>query len=471
MSYLLLESAPQKIQYRKKYPCPYCGQRYEREKLVHHVNRVHDEMIPENYTSTRVVFNLINKKDHGTCVICGGETPWNEDKGRYERFDKKSCQDAYVKMARDRNVNKYGVPNLLQSKEYAIEQQKKMLASRHISGTYKFSDGAVKDYTAKFEKNTLEFMDKVLKCSSIDIETPGPIIYYQYQGKTHFYISDIYYVPYNLVIEVKDGGDNPNTRPMKEYREKQMAKEKAIVEQGQYNYIRLTNNNFEQLLLIFVELKMQLVDNGANTDKIIRINEAGMVGTIAAALASPSYEGIYMTQTLQNNVFAYGTTKDPSLDNVIEVKDGKLRKKKKKEMTSEDTVVFEVVSEDAKDMYNSILDTYKKGITVDEDFIYKTYTEGSQILTDDQIYFDEHFRIADNMYKTLEEVSKIVKESLFDNPRYSYPSKKISDNVSEYMCEDGKYLYNSKTDIRTPIIDINENFTDIQSIIIEEGEA
>ena len=52
----------------------------------------------------------------------------------------------------------------------------------------------------------LEFLDKVLCCKSEDIVTPGPVIDYSYNGKIHKWIMDVYYIPYNLCIDVKDGG-------------------------------------------------------------------------------------------------------------------------------------------------------------------------------------------------------------------------------------------------------------------------
>lgn len=155
-----------------------------------------------------------------------------------------------------------------------------MLANRSISGTYKFSKGGSTSYTGSYEKNFLEFLDS-WGYRSIDIETPGPIIEYEYGGNKHKWITDLYLIPYNLVFDVKDGGSNPNTRNMEEYRAKQIAKEKAIQQQGVYNYIRLTDNDFSQLLQILADLKYQLLDpsNTKKSDKIIRINESIMIDT------------------------------------------------------------------------------------------------------------------------------------------------------------------------------------------------
>lgn len=258
----------------RKFKCPYCNYKGTRERLVSHVENNHKEMIPEGYTAARVVFNSINHKEVGHCVQCKvNETKWNEDTWRYERFCSDKCRDAYVKMAKERMVKKYGKTNLLNDEE----QQKKMLANRRISGTYKFRDGGERTYCGSYEKKTLEFYDKVLNVPSKDIMTPGPTVIYDYEGKKHKWITDIYYVPFNLVHDIKDGGSNPNKRKMDEYRAKQSAKEEAIVKQKQYNYIRLTDNNFSQLLLILAELKEQMIDDSDNkTERIVAINETSV---------------------------------------------------------------------------------------------------------------------------------------------------------------------------------------------------
>ena len=35
----------------KRYPCPYCSETYHRDDLVKHIERKHDEEIPEGYTA------------------------------------------------------------------------------------------------------------------------------------------------------------------------------------------------------------------------------------------------------------------------------------------------------------------------------------------------------------------------------------------------------------------------------------
>ena len=59
---------------------------------------------------------------------------------------------------------------------------------------------------------------------------------------------------------------------MPDYRAKQIAKEKYIIKHTNYNYLRLTNNNLNQLLAVFANLKMQMVENTG--ERVIHVNEA-----------------------------------------------------------------------------------------------------------------------------------------------------------------------------------------------------
>ena len=276
--------------YIKRYKCPYCEKRLERNNLDNHIEKYHQDMIPSGYTASRVAFNYINKKEVGHCIICGNETDWNEDKKRYERLcNNPKCKKEYIKLCEDRLKKARGKTKseMLSDPEF----QGKMLKGRKISGKYTFENGEKMDYVGSYEKNFLEFMDKFLHVNPIDIQSPGPTIEYLYEGKKHFWITDFYYIPYNLVIDVKDGGNNPNNRNMAVYRAKQVAKEKAISELGQYNYIRLTDNQFDQLFQIMFELKDSMVDlevlynkDTAKMKPIIKINEVFTMDSIERSL-------------------------------------------------------------------------------------------------------------------------------------------------------------------------------------------
>ena len=256
----------------RKYKCPFCDKRFTRDKLVSHIEKYHDEMIPEDFTPLRYVFNYVNKKPldyHGICTECKSPTDWDENKGRYNRqCNNPKCKEAFIKRFENNMEHKFGYTRVSSTSE-GLE---KMLANRRISGKYKFQDGSIKTYTGSYELKALQFMDQVMNIKSEDLSAPGPVLTYKYNNQDHYYITDFYYIPYNLIIEVKDGGKRPNTRNMPEYRAKQIAKEEYIIKHTEYNYIRLTDNDLSQLLAVFADLKMQLVDN--SNDRVVHVNEA-----------------------------------------------------------------------------------------------------------------------------------------------------------------------------------------------------
>ena len=258
-----------------KYHCPFCDEKYPRMELIEHVEKEHSALIPENYTATRVVYEAINKTDHGTCMICKKNVyTWNEKISRYNNLcDNPKCREEVRRIALERHMRVYNKPTLLDDPM----QQEKMLSNRHISGKYKYSDGTMFTYTGRYEKATIEFMDKVLNIDSKDIQMPGPVLDYDFNGETHSWITDIYYIPANLIIEVKDGGNNPNKREMPVYRGKQLAKEVMITNLGKFNYLRLTNNNFAQLLEALAEIKYENLDQKTATRVSYFINESGVI--------------------------------------------------------------------------------------------------------------------------------------------------------------------------------------------------
>ena len=278
MKEVILIEASSSTKNQKKYKCPYCDQRFIRSKLHIHIQDKHEDLIPEGYTALRIAFNTINHKDHGTCIICKEEAPWNEIKGRYERLcGKESCKEAYKKMVAERNKRLYGTDRLQTDPKYNAEVQKKALAGRKIAGKYKFDDGGEIAYVGSYERKLLEFLNKTMKCNSEDILSPGPEIPYIWNDQEHVYLPDFYYIPYNLIIEVKDGGDNKNNNPgVKEDNGSRLqAKEKAVKDLNKYSYIRLTNNNFGQLLSLMALLKYNLLEN--NTSPVYRINESSLL--------------------------------------------------------------------------------------------------------------------------------------------------------------------------------------------------
>lgn len=254
----------------KKFNCPFCTERFYRNTLADHIEKEHDDEIPSNYTPYRMAYDVVNDKDgHGNCTICGKPTTWNERTQKYNRLcGSKQCIEKSRNFYKKNMIKVYNKTTLLDDPK----QQEKMLANRRISGKYKWSDGTIFTYTGKYENKLMEFLDTVMNFKSNEVIAPGPTLEYEYKGKIHHWITDFLLLPYNLIIEVKDGGDNPNKRVMPEYRAKQVAKEEMITNLGTYSYIRLTNNDFGQLMCILAELKMN--NNENKSVPLYRIHES-----------------------------------------------------------------------------------------------------------------------------------------------------------------------------------------------------
>ena len=256
----------------RKYKCPYCNNSYIRKDLVNHIDKEHDELLGDDHTSSQIVFDLVNgTKGHGKCRVCGKPTNWNESSARYSVLcNNPKCKE-YMREEYKKNMLKvYNTYNILTSDE----QQKKMLANRKISGKYKFKDGGIVIYTGSYEKKFLQFIDVYMNIPSKDIMAPGPTIEYEMNGEKHFYITDFLYIPYNAIIEIKDGGSNLNHKDsegMRSSRQRTIEKEKIITNQGVYNYLRLTDNQFMQFLEFCMEIKRMLIEG--RDDKIIKVNE------------------------------------------------------------------------------------------------------------------------------------------------------------------------------------------------------
>lgn len=267
-----------KSTYQKKYKCPYCDKRFVRAKLHIHIQNEHEDLIPEGYTALRVAFNTINHKTEGHCIMCGAVTDWNEDKGRYERLcNNPKCHEAYKNMVAERTKKKYGTERLQTDPEYAEYVQRKALAGRKMHGEYKFADGGVIEYFGSYEKKFLQFMDQIMHCKSEDILAPAPSIKYMYNGEQHLYIPDFYYIPYNLIIEIKDGGSNPNNHPHRtgEDELKLRCKEEAIKQLNEFSYVRVVNNDFGQVLSIMAVLKYNMAHR--YKDPVVKVNESTLL--------------------------------------------------------------------------------------------------------------------------------------------------------------------------------------------------
>lgn len=376
----------------RKYRCIYCQRPFERKDLINHIDRKHADMIPSGYPAERIVFDICNNKDvgngHGTCSICKAPTPWDEKSGRYKVYCSDKCKQIMRDNAVKNMIKVHGKSTLLND----IEHQEKMLAARKISGTYKFTDGGVCTYTGSYERKLLEFMDKILDVSSEDLVAPGPVIEYEFKGEKRKYITDFYYIPYNLIIEVKDGGKNPNkVVDQSEVRQKTFAKEDSIIKLGKYNYLRLTDNDFLQLLEIFADLKENTI--AGIDDKIYHINEncgnTPMVG-FDGQCPQPvqSTHPVFITHYRDDATCTdqYYMSNDIMSDKVImrDSDTGKLKKTSIRNVRGKGNV-FKYVGNKNADILTEVANVFKSGKAVHDTYLPDLITECTTLVPD-QLY-------------------------------------------------------------------------------------
>ena len=255
---------------KRRINCKFCNAYYyDADDIVAHIETTHDEQIPSDMTPWQFFYYLKTGKKEGKCIVDNAPTPWNEKTHKYGRFcTNPKCKEKYRKQFENRMIGKYGKVCLLNDPE----QQKKMLANRSISGVYHWSDHIhTFVYTGKYELSFLEFLN-MLDFDPEDIITPSPhTYYYEYEGKRHMYIPDMYIASLNLEVEIKDGGANPNTHPKIQAVDKVKEKLKDDVmasNRNTFNYIKIVDKNNEKLLK-YLELAKENFANGITSNIVM----------------------------------------------------------------------------------------------------------------------------------------------------------------------------------------------------------
>lgn len=383
---------------RKYYfQCPYCDKRLEKEDLIAHIDKHHSDELPEGFTPMRVVYHVANKREFDNprkCRVCGRDTPWDENKGRYDQLcGRPECK----KKQAERMGKDMGDKLRSNSPTQSAEGLEKMLAGRSISKKYTWRDGTVFIYTGSYEGKLLKWLDKIMYVKSEDIMVPGPSLHYEFEGEDHIYIPDFYYIPYNLIIEVKDGGDKPNTsEARKDSRMKTIAKEKHIINHTDYNYIRLTNNDFSQLLAIFADLKMNVVEN--RQSRSIHINEHMAQANVAPMIGT---NDIVLINYQQNTAFCgksrLAISNTPMMTDVFGIDcSGNLDRLYRENFIN--TKYTSYIVRGVKESVEKFLED-NIGKEMDDDSIYEVVF-GHKRYTEDQIMF-EKVEICDDFFKDI----------------------------------------------------------------------
>ena len=98
----------------------------------------------------------------------------------------------------------------------------------------------------------------------------------------------------NAEIEIKDGGDNPNKHPKIQLvdKEKERLKDEVMKTQSSFNYLKLTNNNFNLLLKFIAEIKAVALSDNPNR-KVIMIDDEITYNRSNTPVYESAYEDDY----------------------------------------------------------------------------------------------------------------------------------------------------------------------------------
>lgn len=128
--------------------------------------------------------------------------------------------------AKQTHTERYGVEHALQHKEFFDKAQKSAFKT-HIH-----SETSLK-YQGKYEKHFIDYC----VINNIKIENSKSIKYF-YENKKRIYYPDFYLIERNLIIEIK------SKYFYEKYLDKNLAKQKACIEQG-YSFIFIIDKNYD----------------------------------------------------------------------------------------------------------------------------------------------------------------------------------------------------------------------------------
>lgn len=303
--------APKTAYKQVKRKCLLCDKVFkDKASLVNHINNVHRDNIPENWSASRYENYLRTNNTSGKCIICKKDTEWNESTWKYNRLcDDPKCKEKSAKKAKDNMVKVYGKEHLLDDPE----MQRKMIYSKKNSGIYYWSTDENKKYKVYYasseEKKFLEMLDVFLDMDVKDVFGPSPNTYeYKYDNEVHMYIPDYYIASLNLEIEIKEPKDNQNMHPKIQAvdKVKEQLKDEMMRNNRKVNYIKINGNDYREFFAMVSQLKNVDTKDSISYqyDRIIESLNVDMLNEIITE----------SQKTIGKDITSH---KDPYLDNML----------------------------------------------------------------------------------------------------------------------------------------------------------
>ena len=265
---------------KKIFKCCDCNDKFQSLNVLYkHILNKHGNNIPENTPVEQYYFNRRRNMAHGPlCVICKKKyTEWNPKTCKYHRFCSEECRKKAGELFKKNYRSKNGKDQDISDPDY----QRKLIRGRRISGVYKFSKGGEIEYNSSYERHFLDYLDNVLGFTVNEIEKCPIEFKYKWtdpdtkEEKILLYIPDYYMRDFNLIIEIKDGGDNPNMHPKIQRidKSKEKCKDAAVIMSKSYNYIKIVNKDYDDFNTILEELRDRKFNESSDNKLIISIPE------------------------------------------------------------------------------------------------------------------------------------------------------------------------------------------------------
>lgn len=342
--------------------CPYCGRYFPKKDLViDHMTKTHpDRMTDTDMTPAQILYYSTHGTIKGVCMCgCGKETEWNYKTGKpYKLSNDPKCRERVYNAASKNYKAVHGISRGEAMK--SAEEQKKMQEHRPTAGKYKFADGGELSYLSKLELSFLKFVDTVMELPSKCImEAPQSFKYFDEQSKTErLYMPDFYMPDYNLIVEIKEGGEHPNTNQayIEETKYKEKYKDRAMKLQNEFNFIKVVDNKFGpfvETLYNIVQTKSQVTDKKKSTVIVITESACTDIDDEFNIMKNEEYKNMYVIESV--NPVTHITERisiSPSrtLSNIYTVIGGKLSSVNFSESVYDNTIqnIYQYIGSDDK---------------------------------------------------------------------------------------------------------------------------